>query len=154
LEEEFELDPIPKDKPVLGSDDLLLLLTYLWARDTCIFPIEDQRHILATFLLLSIFTGVRPVELVDAIKYNASYKYLWEDPEIPNLDKKKPTSDLNNLDDKELDPMDYSEDPDYNKAKPWDNINDTDYYNDIGKSPSTKRYYKVLCYKDIQLWII
>jgi hypothetical protein len=31
LEEEFELDPMPKDKPVLGSDDLLLLLTHLWA---------------------------------------------------------------------------------------------------------------------------
>jgi hypothetical protein len=76
LEEEFELDPIPKDKPVLGSDDLLLLLTHLWARDTCVFPIEGQRHTLATFLLLSIFTGVRPAELVDAIKHNAPYKYL------------------------------------------------------------------------------
>jgi len=76
LEEEFKLDPMPKDKPVLGSDDLLLLLTYLWARDTCVFLTEDQRYALTTFLLLSIFTGARLAELVDAMKHNAPYKYL------------------------------------------------------------------------------
>jgi hypothetical protein len=76
LKEEFELDPTPKDKPVLGSDDVLLLLTYLWARDTCVFPTEDQRHALATILILSIFMGARLAELVDAMKHNASYKYL------------------------------------------------------------------------------
>jgi len=105
--------------------------------------------VLATFLLLSIFTGARPAELVDAIKYNAPYKYPWEDPEIPNLDKEEPTSDLDNLDDEELDPMDYPEDPDYNKAKSWDNINNTNYYNNIGKSPNIKRYYKALYYENI-----
>ena len=29
LEDEFELDPSLKDRPVLGSDDILLLLTHL-----------------------------------------------------------------------------------------------------------------------------
>jgi hypothetical protein len=53
---------------VLGSDDVLLLLTYLWARDTCTFPTEDQRHALAAILVLSIFTGARLGELVDATR--------------------------------------------------------------------------------------
>ena len=104
---------------------------------------------LMTFFLLSIFIGVRLVELVDTIKHNAPYKYLQEDPEIPNLDKEEPTSDLDDLDDKELDLIDYPEDPDYNKAKPWDNINDANYYDNIRESPSTKRRYKVLYYEDI-----
>jgi hypothetical protein len=78
---------MPKDKPMLGLDDLLLLLTHLWARDTCVFLTKDQRYTLATFLLLSIFTGARPAELVDAMKHNAPHKYLWEDPEILLCDR-------------------------------------------------------------------
>jgi hypothetical protein len=66
---------MPKDKPMLGLDDLLLLLTHLWARDTCVFLTKDQRYTLATFLLLSIFTGARPAELVDAMKHNARLSY-------------------------------------------------------------------------------
>jgi hypothetical protein len=57
-----------KAKPVLGADDILLLLTHLWARDTSIFPTEDQRLTLETIMLLSIYTGCRPAELVDASK--------------------------------------------------------------------------------------
>jgi hypothetical protein len=154
LEEEFELDPTPKDKPVLGSDDVLLLLTHLWARDTCVFPTEDQRHALATILLLSIFTGARPAELVDAMKHNAPHKYPWEHPETPSLDEEEPTADLDDLDDEQLDPMDHPEDPDYNQAQPWDNVDDADYYDDIGESPNAKRCYKALCYEDIRLWIV
>jgi hypothetical protein len=149
LEEEFELDLTPKDKPVLGSDDVLLLLTHLWARDTCVFPMEDQRHALATILLLSIFIGARLAELVDAIKHNAPHKYPWEYPETLNLDVEEPTADLDDLDDEQLDPMDHPEDPDYDQAQPWDNVDDADYYDDIGESPSTKRRYKALCYEDI-----
>jgi hypothetical protein len=152
LEIEFKLDPTPKEKPVLGSDDVLLLLTHLWAKDTCVFPTEDQRHALATILLLSIFTGARPAELVDAMKHNAPHKYPWEHPETPNLDKKEP--DLDDLDDEQLDLVTHPEDPDYNQAQPWDNVNDADYYDDIGESPGTKRRYKALCYEDIRLWIV
>jgi hypothetical protein len=32
---------MPKNKPVLESDDVLLLLTYLWARDTYVFLTKD-----------------------------------------------------------------------------------------------------------------
>jgi integrase len=57
---------------VLGADDLVLLLTYHWAQDTSIFPTEDQRLALAAIMLLLIYTGCRPAELVDAAKGNAT----------------------------------------------------------------------------------
>jgi hypothetical protein len=69
--------------------------------------------VLATFLILFIFIGAWPAELVNVIKYNAPYKYLWEDPEILNLDEEEPASDLDNLDNKELDLIDYPKDPNY-----------------------------------------
>ena len=100
MENDFGLDPSPKDKPVLGSDDVLLLLTHLWARDTCTFPTEDQRHGLATILLLSIFSGARPAELVDAMKRNAPNKYPWEHPEDPDLER-QPAENLDDLDDEQ-----------------------------------------------------
>jgi hypothetical protein len=59
-------------KPVLGADDLILLLTHHWARDTSVFPTEDQRLALATIMLLLIYTGYRPAELVDAAKRKTS----------------------------------------------------------------------------------
>ncbi|KAI9729333.1 MAG: hypothetical protein M1818_008540 [Claussenomyces sp. TS43310] len=64
----FDLRREPKAKPVLGADDVLLLLTHLWARDTSIFPTEHQRLAVAAIMLLSIYTGCRPAELVDASK--------------------------------------------------------------------------------------
>ena len=57
-----------KAKLVLGADDVLLLLTHLWARDTSTFPTEDQRLTLASMMLLSIYTGCRLGELADALK--------------------------------------------------------------------------------------
>lgn len=150
LENDFGLDPSPKEKPVLGSDDVLLLLTHLWARDTCTFPTEDQRHALATILLLSIFTGARPAELVDAMKHNAPHKYPWECADDPDLEGQEPTENLDDLDDEDLDSKD---DPDYDQPQPWNNVDDADY-DDIGESPETKRRYKALCYEDIRLWIV
>jgi hypothetical protein len=162
LEDEFELDPSPKDKPVLGSDDVLLLLTHLWARDTCTFPTEDQRHDLATILLLSIFTGARPAELVDAMKHNAPDKYPWEHPERPDLDGPDPPEDkedLDALDDEQLNLQKHPEDPDYDRPEPWQNAHDSDYDDaaydeDTGDYTKRKRRYKSLCYEDIRLWIV
>ena len=136
---------MPKDKPVLGSDDVLLLLTHLWARDTCTFPTEDQRHGLATILLLSIFTGARPAELVDAMKQNAPDKYPWEHLDDPDLEE---------LDDEQLDLQKHPDDPNYNRAQPWDDIDNTDYDDVTGEFIKTKIRYKALCYEDIQLWIV
>jgi hypothetical protein len=91
-----------KSKPVLGPDDILLLLTHHWARDMCIFPTEDQRVPLATILLLSIYTGCRPVELVDGSKSKLDHQGSWDDLGDPGL-----------------------EDPDYNRLDPWEDIDNT-----------------------------
>ena len=68
--------------------------------------------------------------------------------------EEEPTADLDGLDDEQLDPINHPEDPDYNQAQPWDNVDDADYYDDIGESPNAKRRYKALCYEDIRLWIV
>jgi hypothetical protein len=123
----------------------LLLLTHLWARDTCTFPTEDQRYGLAAILLLSIFTGARPAELVDAVKHNAPYKYPWEHPEDPGLEGQEPTEGLDDLDDEQLDPKEHLDDTDYNRSQPWDNADDIDYDDDTSEPTQTKRRYKALC---------
>lgn len=60
------LDRTVKSKPVLGVDDLLLLLNCHWARDTSVFPIERHRVQFSLILLLLYGIGCRPAELVDA----------------------------------------------------------------------------------------
>ncbi|KAG4430257.1 hypothetical protein IFR05_014253 [Cadophora sp. M221] len=64
----FGLDNTVKSKPVLGVDDLLLLLNHHWARDTSTFPTERHRVQFALIMLLLFGTGCRPAELVDARK--------------------------------------------------------------------------------------
>jgi hypothetical protein len=61
----LELDRTVKSKPVLGVDDLLLLLNCHWARDKSVFPTERHRVQFALILLL-FGTGCQPAELVDA----------------------------------------------------------------------------------------
>lgn len=52
-------------KPVLGTDDLLVLQTFNLAYDDTIFPSERHRiQLLGCYLLLA-FTGARPGEIVD-----------------------------------------------------------------------------------------
>jgi hypothetical protein len=60
------LDRTVKSKPVLGVDDLLLLLNCHWARDKSVYRTERQRVQYALILLLLFGTGCRPAELVDA----------------------------------------------------------------------------------------
>ncbi|KAL9107289.1 MAG: hypothetical protein Q9187_008450, partial [Circinaria calcarea] len=64
---------------MLGGDDLILLLTHHCARDTSIFPTEDQRLTLAAIMLLLIYTGCRPAELVDAAKRKATSDPAYKD---------------------------------------------------------------------------
>ena len=61
-----------------GPDDLLLLLTQLWARDKSVFPTEDDRHDVATVMLFQAYTGGRPAEFVHASKGKASQDPLGE----------------------------------------------------------------------------
>ena len=60
------MDRTVKSKPVLGVDDLLLLLNCHWARDKSVYHTERQRVQYALILLLLFGTGCRPAELVDA----------------------------------------------------------------------------------------
>jgi hypothetical protein len=139
---------------VLGLDDVLLLLTHLWARDTCTFPTEDQLHSLAAILVLSIFTGAWPGELVDATRGSASRRCPWEHLDSPDGDGQDPKDDLDDLDFDSLDIRDHLDDPDYNRLDPWHSPDYTDYDDDTGDPSETKRRYKALCYKDIRLWIV
>lgn len=61
-----------------GPDDLLLLLTQLWARDRSAFPTEDDRHDVATIMLFQAYTGGRPAEFVHVSKGKASQDPLGE----------------------------------------------------------------------------
>ena len=78
LKVDFDLDNTPKPKPVVGPDDLLLLLVQHWARDESVFPTEDDRHDLATIMLFNAYTGGRPAEFVHASKGKASQDPLGE----------------------------------------------------------------------------
>jgi hypothetical protein len=125
---------------VLGADDLILLLTHHWARDTSIFPTEDQRLALATIMLLLIYTGCRPAELVDAAKRKTSCPEQAHEDDCWD-------SGYESLDDVKDD------DPIYENPEPWANPNDADYDDDFDDNALT-REYKALCYEDIRLWIV
>jgi len=123
---------------VMGPDDLLLLLTHHWARDTHTYPIEDQRLTVAAIMLMAVYTGCRLGELTDASKGRAAYK----------------------------DPLQGQDDVKYEGQEPWEDLDDTDYIEDddgiMDKEgieddhgiDSLSRRYKVLCYEDIRLWIV
>jgi hypothetical protein len=145
LTEEFGVDRTVKAKPVLGPDDVLLLFTHHWARDTCTFPTEDQRQALAAIILLSIYTGCRPAELVDGTKRGAARCDLHG---ADNSD------DADNADE-ETDPDDDNpDDPDYEGQDPWDNSADADCDDGTGELGTLTRSYKALCYEDIRLWVV
>ena len=55
---------------------------------------------------------------MDGLKHNAPHKYPWEHPETPDLDLQEPTEDLDDLDDKQLGPMDRPEESDYDQTQP------------------------------------
>ena len=85
LKVDFDLDNTPKPKPVVGPDDLLLLLVQHWARDESVFPTEDDRHDLATIMLFNAYTGGRPAEFVHASKGKAGQDPLGEALSLSHL---------------------------------------------------------------------
>ncbi|TVY14767.1 hypothetical protein LARI1_G008250 [Lachnellula arida] len=82
----FGLDNTVKSKPVLGVDDLLLLLNYHWARDTSTFSTERHRVQFALILLLLFGTGCRPAELVDAKKKRKDTEFDDDDLDDDDLE--------------------------------------------------------------------
>ena len=63
LIDEYRLRTTPKKKPVIGLDDLYLLLYTHWVLDDSTFKDERQRVQVATGLLTAAFLGCRPCSL-------------------------------------------------------------------------------------------
>jgi Protein of unknown function (DUF3435) len=132
LTDEFDLTREVKSKPVMGPDDLLLLLTHHWARDTSTFPIKDQRLTVAAIMLLGVYSGCRLGELTDASKSRAACKDPLQDQDDVKCEDKDPWEDLDNTD--------------YNE--------DDSGFEDDGGFDSPVRRCKALCYEDIRLWVV
>ena len=64
LTEEYGLNNVELEKPLLEADDFVELIRYHWASDINVFPNERQRLQLAALLLLAAFTGSRPEALL------------------------------------------------------------------------------------------
>jgi hypothetical protein len=149
LTKDFELDITVREKPVLGVDDLLLLLNYHWARDTSTFPTERHRVQFALILLLLFATGCRPAELVDGKKKRRR----------PGLDDN--TDDVNDegFDDAEVDAdADFSFGDDHDSAvADLDSENDNDGSGDdvaMGGIDTEPRQFDALCYEDVRLLVV
>ncbi|KFY65136.1 hypothetical protein V496_02779 [Pseudogymnoascus sp. VKM F-4515 (FW-2607)] len=79
LRKAYDLDGMPKPKPLAGPDTLLLILTQHWARDKSIFRTEEDRLDFATILLFLGYSGGRPAEFVQTSKCAASQDPLGKD---------------------------------------------------------------------------
>ena len=146
---DFELDITVKEKPVLGVDDLLLLLNYHWARNTSTFPTERHRVQFALILLLLFATGCRPAELVDAKKKKRRR---------PGLDDDETGAD--DVNDKGFDDAEVGADADFGFGDDHDSAvaglgseNDDD---DVAMSDveTELRKFDALCYEDVRLLVV
>jgi hypothetical protein len=92
-------------------------------------------------MLLLIYTGCRPAELVHAAKgkiatdRDQTYEDDNWDNECESLDETK------------------DDDPTYESPEPWVNPKNPDYGDEDHEDILT-REYKALCYEDIRLWIV
>ena len=109
---------------MVGTDDLVRLLTYHWTLDTSTYPTEDDRLDMATLMLFQSYTGCRPAELVHAYKTKGRHDPL-ADPEEDGFDED--ADEIGNASDSSPE-LDRFEEP--------------------------ERIYKALCYEDICLWVV
>ena len=71
---------MPKKKPVIGLDDLYLLLYTHWVLDDRTYDDEHQRVQVATGLLAAVFFGCRPCSLFDTrVKLDEDWGKLDDD---------------------------------------------------------------------------
>ena len=88
LIDDYNLRVLPKKKPVIGLDDLYLLLYTHWVLDDSTFKDERQRVQVATGLLTAAFFGCRPCSLFDTrVKLDDP-----DDPDVPTDDTVVATS--------------------------------------------------------------
>ncbi|KAF2178453.1 hypothetical protein K469DRAFT_731689 [Zopfia rhizophila CBS 207.26] len=158
LRVEFNLDVLPKPKPVMGVNDLLLGLTYHWSRDRFIFPTEDNR--------LNSRGGKDP--LLDEPGDQCSNGDSVSDSVVTSRNDIGDTEG----DDKEIESDDREDDKGEDNNPVFNDTNGYDLY-DTGSNNNTEavdadnsndtevdefgdpiRKHKVLCYEDITLWIV
>ena len=125
LTTDYDLDNMPKPKPLAGVDTLLLILTHHWARDESIFRTEDDRLDFACVTLFQAYTGGRPAEFVHGSKNAASQDPLGEKEKNPKLEHPQPSIYLNQADG---DCSNYEDDSDAGDEIPDEDLFD-DYTN-------------------------
>ncbi len=113
----------------MGPDDLWLLLTHHWARDTSTFPIKGQRLTVAAIMLIAVYNRCRLGELTDASKNKAACKGPLQDQDDVKCKDKDTWEDLDNTD--------YNED-------------ESGFEDDDGFDSPLRRC-KALCYEEIRL---
>jgi hypothetical protein len=153
LTRDFDLDITVREKPVLGVDDLLLLLNYHWARDTSTFPTERHRVQFALILLLLFATGCRPAELVDAKKKKRRRPGLDDDEtgaddvSDEGFDDAEVGADSN---------FGFDDDHDSAVADLGSEIGDDDGDDDVAMSgvDTELRQFDALCYEDVRLLVV
>jgi hypothetical protein len=153
LTTDFDLDITVKEKPVLGVDDLLLLLNYHWARDTSTFPTERHRVQFALILLLLFATGCRPAELVDAKKKKRRRPDVDDDP-----------TGADDVNDEDFDETEDGADADFGFDDDHDSAianlgsenNDSSSDDDVAMSDveTEPRQFDALCYEDVRLLVV
>jgi len=149
LTTDFKLDITVKEKPVLGVDDLLLLLNYHWARDTSTFPTERHRVQFALILLLLFATGCRPAELVDAKRKKRR---------TPGLDDDNTCADDvdEGFDDAEVGgdaDFGFDSDDDHDSAVA-DLGSESDDEVTMSDAQTELRQFDALCYEDVRLLVV
>jgi len=98
-------------------------------------------------MLISMYTGCRPAELVDASKNRSAVRGKLD------VDASGPRSMSEDSDEEKTKPED-PDDPDYDQEDPWSNPNNGDYSDETTQSVCLTRTYKALCYEDIRLWVV
>ncbi|KAH6696617.1 hypothetical protein BKA61DRAFT_622814 [Leptodontidium sp. MPI-SDFR-AT-0119] len=153
LTTDFELDITVKEKPVLGVDDLLLLLNHHWARDTSTFPTERHRVQFALILLLLFATGCRPAELVDAKKKKKRRR--------PDLDDDEAYA--NDMNDGGFEDAEFGADADFGFDDHDSAVADLGFENDgdgsdddvaMSDVDTELRQFDALCYEDVRLLVV
>jgi hypothetical protein len=76
LKQELTLSSKARPKPMAASQELDVLLRYLWAEDQHIFKQEHFRVQLALYLLILSYTAARPGTLVVSDAYRNSDEAL------------------------------------------------------------------------------
>jgi hypothetical protein len=115
-------------------------------------------------MLLLIYTGCRPAELVDAAKAKTtSHKPSGKTKTQATSCKPSSAAKVNSSTEKQAyedddwdsgyDSPGETNDPVYDSLEPWTNLDNPDY-NDDDQEDTPVREYKALCYEDIRLWIV